>query len=380
MTVGPRPAAERYSRQVAIPQVGEAGQQRISAAKVCVVGAGGLGSPALMYLAAAGVGVLGVVDDDLVDLSNLQRQVIHGQATLGQPKVHSAAARIADLNPLVTVQAYQVRLTASNALRILADYDVVIDGTDNFGTRYLVNDACALLGKPCIWGAVQQFQGQVSVFWAGRGPCYRCVFPIEPPAGSVPSCAEGGVLGAVCATIGAAQATEAFKLIVGIGQPLIGRLALYDALSAEWNPLRILADPQCPVCGDAPTITRASGLMATDSREQPTVPGIAPDDLARLLAERAVTLVDVRELSETRSGSIAGARRLPLATVLNGQAKAQLSRDQPLVIHCAFGQRSLIAAQALLAAGFTDVRHLAGGLSAWRAAGQPLAAPDSAES
>src|SRR6476469_4663221 len=244
----------RYARHILLPEVGVDGQRRLANARVLVVGAGGLGSPALMYLAAAGVGTIGVVDDDVVDASNLQRQVVHGVADVGRPKTESAAETVAAINPLVTVVRHDLRLTSENALEVLADYDVVLDGADNFATRYLVNDACVLLGLPHVWGSIYRFDGQVSVWFAGVGPCYRCVFPEPPPPDAVPSCATGGVLGVLCAAIGSVQVAEAIKLIVGQGDPLVGRLLVNDALRQTWDSLRVSQNPACPLCGDHPTI------------------------------------------------------------------------------------------------------------------------------
>ena len=256
------PAAEltvdevrRYSRHLIIPDVGMTGQKRLKNAKVLVVGAGGLGSPALLYLAAAGVGTLGIIDFDVVDESNLQRQIIHGQSDVGRPKAESARNSIAEINPLVNVVVHEVRLDSDNALEIFADYDLIVDGTDNFATRYLVNDACVLLGKPYVWGSIYRFDGQASVFWAEYGPCYRCLYPEPPPPGMVPSCAEGGVLGVLCASIGSIQVNEAIKLITGIGEPLAGRLMIYDALEMTYRSVRVRKDPECAVCGKNPSIT-----------------------------------------------------------------------------------------------------------------------------
>ena len=245
----------RYSRHLIIPDVAMAGQKRLKNAKVLVVGAGGLGSPALMYLAAAGVGTLGIVDFDVVDESNLQRQIIHGQSDIGRPKAESARDTIKEINPLIDVVLHEVRLDSSNAMEIFAGYDLIVDGTDNFATRYLVNDACVLLNKPYVWGSIYRFDGQASVFWAEHGPCYRCLYPEPPPPGMVPSCAEGGVLGVLCATIGSIQATEAIKLLTGIGEPLVGSLMVYDALEMEYRKIKVRKDPECPICGKNPTIT-----------------------------------------------------------------------------------------------------------------------------
>ena len=245
----------RYSRHLIIPDVGKTGQRRLKNAKVLVVGAGGLGSPALLYLAAAGVGTLGVIDFDVVDESNLQRQIIHGQSDIGRPKAVSAMESIREVNPLVNVVLHEERLDSDNAMRIFEPYDLIVDGTDNFATRYLVNDACVLLGKPYVWGSIYRFDGQASVFWAEHGPCYRCLYPEPPPPGMVPSCAEGGVLGVLCASIGSIQVNEAIKLITGIGEPLVGRLMIYDALDMTYRPVKVRKDPECPVCGKNPTIT-----------------------------------------------------------------------------------------------------------------------------
>ncbi|MEN3357876.1 MAG: sulfur-carrier protein adenylyltransferase/sulfurtransferase, partial [Mycobacteriales bacterium] len=245
-----RDEVRRYSRHLIIPDVASSGQKRLKNAKVLVVGAGGLGSPALMYLAAAGVGTLGIVDFDVVDDTNLQRQIIHGQSDVGRPKAESAQATIAEINPYVTVNLHQVRLDSSNALDIFRPYDLIVDGTDNFATRYLVNDACVLLGKPYVWGSIYRFDGQASVFWAEHGPCYRCLYPEPPPPGMVPSCAEGGVLGVLCASVGSIQVTEAIKVLTGIGEPLVGRLMVYDALEMSYRAINVRKDPNCPVCGE----------------------------------------------------------------------------------------------------------------------------------
>ncbi|MBX6169705.1 MAG: molybdopterin-synthase adenylyltransferase MoeB, partial [Thermobispora bispora] len=256
------PAAEltvdevrRYSRHLIIPDVGMTGQKRLKNAKVLCVGAGGLGSPALMYLAAAGVGTLGIIDFDVVDESNLQRQVIHGQSDVGRPKVESAAAKVREINPFVNVVVHNTTLTTDNVMEIFSGYDLIVDGTDNFATRYMVNDAAVLLGKPYVWGSIYRFDGQASVFWAEHGPCYRCLYPEPPPPGMVPSCAEGGVLGVLCASIGAIQVNEAIKLITGIGEPLVGRLMIYDALEMKYRDVKVRKDPECAICGKNPTIT-----------------------------------------------------------------------------------------------------------------------------
>lgn len=368
---------ERYARHVLIPDVGMEGQRRLKNARVLVVGAGGLGSPALMYLAAAGVGTIGVVDDDLVEMSNLQRQVIHGVADVGRPKSESAAETLASLNPLVQVIRHDVRIDSTNALEIIADYDLVLDGTDNFPTRYLLNDACVLLGKPDVWGSIFRFDGQASVWWAQHGPCYRCVFPEPPPPGLVPSCAEGGVLGLLCAAIGSIQAAEAVKLIVGIGDPLIGRLMVHDALRQSWDALTVRKDPDCAVCGTSPTVTKlvdyqdfcgmpGGSVLAAASVP---VPLISARELADLLAESAaspgVLLVDVRGRDERAIAGIPGAQAIHLDEFRSGAAVSQIPFERPVVIMCRSGSRSEEASRILIEAGHPNVRNLAGGVLAW---------------
>ena len=368
----------RYARHLLIPDVGELGQRRLSAARVLVLGAGGLGSPAMLYLAAAGVGTIGVCDPDVVEVSNLQRQVVHGVSDVGRPKVESAAATLAEVNPLVQVVQHQVRLDAGNALELMADYDLVVDGTDNFATRYLVNDACVLLGIPNVWGSVFRFDGQVTVFWGGQGPCYRCLFPEAPPAGSVPSCAEGGVLGVLCAAIGAAQATEAVKLITGIGDALVGRLLVHDALRATWRELGVRRDPGCAVCGPAPSITSESGLADYEAfcGLPPTddgLPVVSASELAAWLADpaRDVVLIDVREPGERAIVSIPGAVVVPRAQFDSAEAFSHIPFDRPVVLHCKSGARSATALRLLIAAGHPDARHLQGGVLAWVAEVDP---------
>ena len=369
----------RYARHLLIPDVGEVGQRRLANARVAVLGAGGLGSPALLYLAAAGVGTIGVIDPDVVETSNLQRQVVHGVNDVGRLKVESAAATLAEVNPLVRVVQHPVRLEAANALELLGNYDLVVDGTDNFATRYLVNDTCVLLGIPCVWGSIFRFDGQTSVFWGGHGPCYRCLFPEAPPAGSVPSCAEGGVLGVLCAAIGAAQTTEAVKLITGIGTPLLGRLLVHDALRATWRELKVHRDPGCAVCGDSPTITRSTGLADYDTfcglpqaaaAPEEDVPVVTARELAGLLAardrgENQVVLVDVREPGERAIVSIPGSVPVPRGRFDTGDAFSDIPFDRPVVLHCRSGARSASALRLLRAAGHPDVRHLEGGVLAW---------------
>jgi molybdopterin/thiamine biosynthesis adenylyltransferase/rhodanese-related sulfurtransferase len=376
---------ERYARHVLLPEVALLGQRRLKNARVLVVGAGGLGSPALMYLAAAGVGTIGVLDADVVDLSNLARQVVHGTADVGRSKTESAAERLASVNPLVRVVRHDVRIEATNALAIIADYDLVLDGTDNFPTRYLLNDACVLLGKPDIWGSIYRFDAQTSIWWARHGPCYRCVFPEPPPPALVPSCAEGGVLGVLCATIGSIQAAEAVKLIVGIGDPLAGRLMVHDGLRQSWDVLTVHKNPDCALCGEHPTVTQLvdyeafceqrPGAGASMPARSVPVAADAPAgrvsalELADLLAGRGglpgVLLVDVRGAQERTISGIPGAQAIDLDDFRSGAAVAMIPFDQPVVIFCRAGVRSQEAAQVLIEAGHPHVRTLAGGVLAW---------------
>jgi sulfur-carrier protein adenylyltransferase/sulfurtransferase len=372
----------RYARHILLPDIGVEGQRRLANARILVVGAGGLGSPALMYLAAAGVGTIGVVDDDVVDASNLQRQVVHGVADVGRPKTESAAETVAAINPLVTVVRHDVRLTSENALEILADYDVVLDGADNFPTRYLVNDACVFLGLPHVWGSIYRFDGQVSVWFSGHGPCYRCVFPDPPPPDAVPSCATGGVLGVLCAAVGSVQVAEAIKLVVGQGDPLVGRLLVHDALRQTWDSLTVRADPDCPVCGESPTVTSlvdydqfcgmpgASDAQAAQDRAVTAFAEVSATELAQMLAERErgdreFELVDVREPGERAVVSIPGARALHLDRFRDGTAVDELPADTPVVLMCKSGVRSAEAAGLLAAAGRSEVSNLSGGVLAW---------------
>jgi molybdopterin/thiamine biosynthesis adenylyltransferase/rhodanese-related sulfurtransferase len=368
---------ERYARHVLIPDVGMEGQRRLKNARVLVVGAGGLGSPALIYLAAAGVGTIGVVDDDVVEMSNLQRQVVHGVADVGRLKSESAAETLASINPMVQVVRYDVRIDSTNALEIIADYDLVLDGTDNFPTRYLLNDACVLLGKPDVWGSIFRFDGQVSVWWARHGPCYRCVFPEPPPPGLVPSCAEGGVLGLLCAAIGSIQAAEAVKLIVGIGDPLIGRLMVHDALRQSWDALTVRKDPDCVVCGTSPTVTELvdyqdfCGMPGSSgpAAARVPVPVISARELAGLLADstasEGVLLVDVRGGDERAIAGIPGAQAIHLDEFRSGTAVSQIPFERSVVIMCRSGSRSEEASRILMEAGHPDVRNLEGGVLAW---------------
>ncbi|WP_331714582.1 molybdopterin-synthase adenylyltransferase MoeB [Auraticoccus cholistanensis] len=363
----------RYDRHLLLPQIGLTGQLRLKNARVLVVGAGGLGSPALAYLAAAGVGVLGVVDDDVVQVSNLQRQILHGQSDVGRAKVDSAADSVAEWNPHVQLVRHRTRITSENAMELVSGYDLVVDGTDNFATRYLVNDACALAGKPYVWASILRFDGQVSVFWAGHGPCYRCLFPEPPAPGMVPSCAEGGVLGVLCAAVGAAQVNEAIKLITGAGEPLLGRLQLHDALTASWHTLEVAADPGCALCGESPTITELqdyADFCGLTTAEAP----VAEVDVATLramLAERErggrrFTLVDVRQPHEAEVARIPGSVLVPKPEIDAGTALDRLPRDEPLVLYCRSGVRSEASLRRLQQAGFEDLAHLAGGIEAWQ--------------
>jgi adenylyltransferase/sulfurtransferase len=377
------PAAEltvdevrRYSRHLIIPDVGMTGQKRLKNARVLVVGAGGLGSPALLYLAAAGVGTLGIVEFDEVDESNLQRQVIHGQSDVGRPKAESARDSIAEINPLVEVVVHNERLDNDNVLAIFEGYDLIVDGTDNFATRYLVNDAAVLLGKPYVWGSIYRFDGQASVFWAEHGPCYRCLYPEPPPPGMVPSCAEGGVLGVLCASIGSIQVNEAIKLLTGIGEPLLGKLMIYDALEMEFRKLAVRKDPDCAICGDHPTVTGLvdydafCGALSEEAADAAAGSTISVTQLERMLKERAngdrdFLLVDVREPNEAEINSIPGAVLIPKGEFLAGSAIERLPQDRPVVLHCKSGGRSAEVLAVLKGAGFADAVHVGGGVSAW---------------
>jgi sulfur-carrier protein adenylyltransferase/sulfurtransferase len=373
------PAAElsvdeirRYSRHLIIPDVGVAGQKRLKNAKVLVVGAGGLGSPALMYLAAAGVGTLGIVEFDTVDESNLQRQIIHGQSDIGRPKAESARDSILEINPYVTVNIHGEPLTRDNAMQIFADYDLIVDGTDNFATRYLVNDAAVLLGKPYVWGSIYRFDGQASVFWAEYGPCYRCLYPEPPPPGMVPSCAEGGVLGVLCASIGSIQVTEAIKLLAGIGEPLLGRLMVYDALEMNYRTVKVRKDPNCAVCGEHPTVTELidyddfCGTVSDEAAEATFGSTITVGELRDWQnADKPIDLIDVREPAEWEIVRIPGARLVPKGDILSGQALADLPQDRQIVLYCKTGIRSAEALAAIKAAGFKDAVHVQGGVTSW---------------
>jgi len=363
---------ERYSRHLIIPDVGMAGQKRLKNAKVLVVGAGGLGSPALLYLAAAGVGTLGILDFDTVDESNLQRQVIHGQSDVGKSKAVSAAESIAEVNPYVTVNLHTERLDSGNALEIFAPYDLILDGTDNFATRYLVNDACVLLGKPYVWGSIYRFEGQASVFWAeptggGReGVQYRDLYPEPPPPGMVPSCAEGGVLGVLCASIGSIMVTEAIKLITGIGETLLGRLMVYDALEMTYRTVKIRKDPAGAPITELIDYEAFCGTLSGDAAAAASNHTISARDLkAKMDAGEDFLLVDVREQNEYEIVSIPGSVLIPKGDIISGEALASLPLDKPLVLHCKSGARSAEALAVLHKAGFGDAVHVGGGVLAW---------------
>lgn len=362
----------RYSRHLLIPEVGLEGQQKLKAASALIVGAGGLGSPAALYLAAAGVGRIGLVDYDVVDESNLQRQVIHGTEAIGKLKVENAKRRLLDINPLIQVDAYNEVFTSANAMRIAKEYDVLLDGTDNFPTRYLSNDVCVFLGKPNVYGSIYRFDGQASVFYAKEGPCYRCLFPEPPPPGLVPSCAEGGVLGVLPAVIGSLQATEALKLLLGIGDPLIGRLLLYNALDMSFDFIKLKKNPNCRVCGPNADVTELvdyeafCGLPSHDRADDSASADwdISARDLqTRLARDPNLLLLDVREPHELRISSIRDSVNIPL-----GQLTARLSEldtAREMVVFCKSGTRSRRALDLLVGAGFKKVKNLHGGINAW---------------
>ncbi len=380
------PAAEltqdevrRYSRHLIIPDVGMAGQKRLKNAKVLVIGAGGLGSPALLYLAAAGVGTLGIAEFDDVDESNLQRQIIHGQSDIGRPKAESARESIAETNPYVKVVVHAERLDNDNVMDVFRGYDLIVDGTDNFATRYLVNDAAYFLGIPYVWGSIYRFDGQASVFaptLTDDAPCYRCLYPEPPPPGMVPSCAEGGVLGVLCASIGAIQVNEAIKLITGIGDPLVGRLMIYDALEMEYRKLKVRKDPNCALCGEHPTVTGLidyetfCGAVSEEASEAAVGSTISVTQLEHMLKEREngerdFVLVDVREPNEYEINRIPGSVLIPKGEFLNGQALGRLPSDQQIVLHCKTGVRSAEALAVVKGAGYADAVHVGGGVVAW---------------
>ena len=365
----------RYSRHLILPEVGMEGQQRLKAAKVLCVGTGGLGSPLLLYLAAAGVGTLGLVDFDTVDASNLHRQIIHSTPDIGRPKLDSAAEKLLALNPDLKIVKHETMLTSANAMEIFADFDIVADGTDNFQTRYLVNDACVLSGKPNVYGSIFRFEGQASVFATEDGPCYRCLYPEPPPPGLVPSCAEGGVLGILPGLVGIIQATEVVKLILGIGEPLIGRLLLVDSLGMRFRELKLRKNPECPVCGTNPTVTQLidydqfCGITpptketAQVANMQNGVPQIGPEELKRRqTAGEDVYVLDVREPHEFQIANIGG-NLIPLNDL--PKRVNELDREKNIVVHCKMGGRSQQAAEFLQQQGFRHVENLAGGITAW---------------
>ena len=368
-----RDEVNRYSRHLIIPDVGMSGQKRLKNSKVLVVGAGGLGSPALLYLAAAGVGTLGVIDFDVVDESNLQRQIIHRQSSLGKPKVESAAETVREINPLIDVVVHNTALDRDNIMDIFSQYDLILDGTDNFATRYMVNDAAVLLGKPYVWGSIYRFDGQASVFWAEHGPCYRCLYPEPPPPGMVPSCAEGGVLGVLCSSIGSIQVNEAIKLLTGIGEPLVGRLMIYDALEMTYRSVNVRKDPECPLCGKNPTQTElledyeaVCGAVSEEATEAAKDSTISVHDLKAMQDNgEDIFLVDVREPNEYEIVSIPGATLIPKGEFLNGSALERLPQDKKIVLHCKSGVRSAEALAVVKNAGFSDAVHVGGGIVAW---------------
>lgn len=368
----------RYSRHLIMPEVGMEGQRKLKAARVLMIGTGGLGAPLGMYLAAAGVGTLGVLDFDVVDESNLQRQIVHGTKDVGRPKIESARDRLSDINPLIKIEGYETKLTSENALELFREYDLIVDGTDNFPTRYLVNDACVLTGKPNVYGSIFRFEGQASVFWAQKGACYRCLYPEPPPPGLVPSCAEGGVLGVLPGIVGAIQANEAIKLILGDGEPLINRLLLFDAWKMRFRELKLRKDPACPICGEHATIKELIDYEEfCGLRPQPTAEQVAaatqqepmPEITATALKERLergddLQVIDVREPHEYEIARLEGTKLIPLAQVVGRMSEIDPSRET--VVHCKGGVRSAKAIEALKQAGFTgQLINLKGGITAW---------------
>ncbi|BBZ10089.1 adenylyltransferase/sulfurtransferase MoeZ [Mycobacterium branderi] len=377
------PAAEltreevaRYSRHLIIPDVGVDGQKRLKNARVLVIGAGGLGAPALLYLAAAGVGTIGIVDFDVVDESNLQRQIIHGVSDIGRSKAQSARDSIAEINPLVEVRLHEVRLEPDNAVELFEQYDLILDGTDNFATRYLVNDAAVLAHKPYVWGSIYRFEGQVSVFWEdapdGRGLNYRDLYPEPPPPGMVPSCAEGGVLGILCASIASVMGTEAIKLITGIGEPLLGRLMVYDALEMSYRTISIRKDPSTPKITELIDYDQFCGVVSDEAADAAAEATITPRELRELLdSGKKVALIDVREPVEWDINHIDGAQLIPQSLINSGEGLAQLPQDRIPVLYCKTGVRSAEALAAVKKAGFSDAVHLQGGIVAWAQQMQP---------
>jgi len=359
----------RYSRHLIMPEVGMEGQLKLKAARILLIGAGGLGSPLALYLAAAGVGRIGIVDFDIVDFSNLQRQIAHGTADVGRPKLHSARDRILSINPETKVDLYEEHLTSKNAMRIFEPYDIIIDGTDNFPTRYLVNDACVLLKKPNVYGSIFRFDGQASVFYPFKGPCYRCLYPEPPPPGEVPSCAEGGVLGILPGVIGVIQATEAVKLIIGKGDPLIGRLLHYDALAMKFREFKLRRNPKCPICGDNPTIhalidyEQFCGVVPPKKGDAASGEMTVVELKKKLDRKDNFLLLDVRNLNEYQICQIPGNVLIPLPEL--GNRLGELPRDKEIVVHCKMGGRSAKAVELLKQQGFTNVVNLQGGILAW---------------
>jgi adenylyltransferase/sulfurtransferase len=362
----------RYSRHLIIPDVAMDGQKRLKNAKVLCVGAGGLGSPALMYLAAAGVGTLGIIEFDTVDESNLQRQIIHGQSDIGRSKAESARDSVREINPYVNVILHEERLDSENVMAVFSQYDLIVDGTDNFATRYLVNDACVLLNKPYVWGSIYRFDGQASVFWSEYGPCYRCLYPEPPPPGMVPSCAEGGVLGVLCGSIGAIQVTEAIKLLTGIGEPLVGRLMIYDALEMTYRTVKVRKDPECAVCGKNPTVTELidyeafCGAVSQEAIEAARESTIMPATLKEWIdGGENIEIIDVREPAEYEIVSIPGSTLIPKNEFIMGDALSKLPHDKRIVLHCKSGVRSAEVLALVKAAGFADAVHVGSGIVGW---------------
>ncbi len=360
----------RYSRHIIIPDVGMVGQKRLKNAKVLCVGAGGLGSPALLYLAAAGVGTLGIVEFDTVDESNLQRQIIHGQSDIGRSKAESARDSVLEVNPLVNVIVHDTRLGNDNVLDIFSGYDLIVDGTDNFATRYMVNDACVLLGKPYVWGSIYRFEGQVSVFWDEYGPNYRDLYPEPPPPGMVPSCAEGGVLGVLCASIGSVMVTEAIKLITGIGDTLLGRLMIYDALEMSYRTVKLRKDPNATKVTELIDYDAFCGAVSEEAAEAAVNSTISVKQLKDMLderdrGERDFVLIDVREPNEWDIVHIEGAELIPKGEFLSGRALEKLPNDKPVVLHCKVGGRSAEVLAVVKGAGYADAVHVGGGIVAW---------------
>ncbi len=363
---------DRYRRHLTLPEFGLEGQQKLLGSSVLLIGAGGLGCPAAQYLAAAGVGRIGIIDDDVVSASNLQRQILYATTDVGRPKVEVARERLSGLNSDVKIDTHQLRLDSSNALELFADYDVIVDGTDNFPTRYLTNDACVLLGKPNVHGSIFRFEGQASVFDASKGPCYRCLYPEPPPPGAVPSCAEGGVLGILPGTIALVQATETLKLLTGLGEPLYGRLLHYDALEMSWREFKMKKDPACPICGKEPEIRELidyEGFCGMPAREG-GAPGVVKECSAARYAQRrdageTMTLLDVREEHEVALAHIEGSHWIPLGQLEARRDELEAFRGEPIIVYCHLGGRSAKAVRLLQELGFDMIENLDGGIEAW---------------